>query len=437
MRVTGLAIVDLQYRTAKGPVTVGLRLFAFSSTDSAYCGIANYRTGPLNDYYVCQKDGSTVNIVEPTPVAEVFPPDDHRKQGEVLRQYCNETNLPDNHVSCKFRAGGRFTITGPPHVVASRLPGQSPSGVVANCKERSERVTITGEDVDHVTNSFGINNLLQNPEIYPIFSRTQQATKDKFITGYLTGADATFSKQLELDLLPGAIGWIEGENPIERFTGNYYLAIGNTTMDVTNVYFDDPVPINNLVHWNTATVPMTAEQRQKLCQGATDDDAGLRPGPASYATNKQRGTGGADSLVGGRESTTLIARAGSDIVRGASGDDRLFGGPGRDTIYGGPGSDTIVDSRGRAWVDRRRRTVRSRLRRRPRRGGRRHRHPPVPSRHRARRRRRSGPPLRVSCCVRSVGTAGCRASPWNQASEASASARVENTSTRYTCPSRK
>jgi hypothetical protein len=114
-----------------------------------------------------------------------------------------------------------------------------------------------------------------------------------------------------------------------------------------DIYFDSPDPSRaDVPHWAPIKHEMTAEQLKDECS----EGKSLPRAPAYYARAKRQGTRGADTMYGGRESTTLVARGGNDILLGASGNDKLFGGPGRDLISGGPGSDTIVDRRGRTRV---------------------------------------------------------------------------------------
>lgn len=65
------------------------------------------------------------------------------------------------------------------------------------------------------------------------------------------------------------------------------------------------------------------------------------------------GDGGADRLIGGEASDTLIGGRGRDVLRGSGGDDTLVGCYGEDVLKGGEGVDTFVFLRaGKGNVDR-------------------------------------------------------------------------------------
>jgi Ca2+-binding RTX toxin-like protein len=65
------------------------------------------------------------------------------------------------------------------------------------------------------------------------------------------------------------------------------------------------------------------------------------------ATESVEGGAGDDILSGNSQANFLIARAGSDVVRGGLGTDFLEGGAGADRLIGGAGADTVFGQSGR------------------------------------------------------------------------------------------
>lgn len=59
------------------------------------------------------------------------------------------------------------------------------------------------------------------------------------------------------------------------------------------------------------------------------------------------GKGGRDELAGDQGNDTIWGDSGNDTVKGGSGDDRLDGGAGNDVVSGGPGADSLLGGSGR------------------------------------------------------------------------------------------
>ena len=83
-------------------------------------------------------------------------------------------------------------------------------------------------------------------------------------------------------------------------------------------------------------------------------DPPTAPGPplpacrgAAASVAGERGTKGADVIVGSADDGTLRGGGGDDLICGGGGDDRLLGGRGDDRLLGGRGDDTCAGGRGR------------------------------------------------------------------------------------------
>jgi hypothetical protein len=159
-----------------------------------------------------------------------------------------------------------------------------------------------------------------------------------------------FSQDLGFKVKKGMIAWVEDIAPVVRVTGDFKLALGNTTITLTGVYFDHPDPSRE------------GSFRGRGRKATTDECpslGGAGPRPSSAVTIDQRGSAGANTLLGGQGSNVLRGLAGNDVLVAGGGNNKLFGGPGNDLLVGGsghdvldggPGADTIIDTRGPALV---------------------------------------------------------------------------------------
>jgi hypothetical protein len=293
----------------------------------------------------CAPDGTSILFLDaPGTVNELAAADPH-KQSEFLRRLCHDANLK-KLVTCEFDVTQPEKATfGSPHLVGLTAP---------NCAEETGNAQIDAEntiDVDlEEKDKTGTENSLDvkigvEAQFGLFVEKLRLSIETSY--GHKWTSEHEFAKKLSYKVRPGYIGWVVATNPVSRALGDLTVKIGNTTVVMRGVYFDNPDPDREgEVQWKPVREKMTPEQLTEICE---DGNLSARA-EAFHATISQQGTRGADVMYGGRESTTLVARGGNDILRGASGHDRLFGGPGRDRIFAGPGSDTIVDSRGRTWV---------------------------------------------------------------------------------------
>ncbi len=275
-------------------------------------------------------DREKVRILDPQGTGISVTPYYREEQAELLRNLCTRKNVDENVVKCDFRSTASQEY-GPLHMF-----GQA----YANCGSSQEEKLVPYSERVVTTNSLGIG---RSAETQAIFEQAKAGAKRQDPQRPWND-EHTFQGEARVIFSRNTIAWAVAKNPILRHTGTYSMDIGNTFLALLGVFFETPDPRRPAV-FDDDLEYMTEERRKDVC---TSD--GLVPVPARYAKVKQRGTRRGDALTGGRESTTMIALAGSDLVSGVSGDDRLFGGPGLDVLRGGPGSDTIVDHRGRTRV---------------------------------------------------------------------------------------
>ena len=346
--VNDVSSVDLVYQQADGP-PISLRLL-----DHKLIGAGG---GPCDGVHPCQGghlaqcsapaafqcvwDGSErVEFLDPPGTVRTVTGAEKQRQADVLQQLCTDRNLQSDLVTCDFEPTSERPekTYGQTHLVGH---------VVPNCTSDDIDRRYVEEDETATESSFGIKFGIENQE-NAIFEKVKVSIETKYEQKWET--KYTFKDEVVFHIKPGDIGKVVGKNPVLRYRGDFTFTIGNTTWLLPDVYFDSPDSANGAGNpvWAPKTETMTDAQKKEAC--ADPNPAAIRRAPSRFASIKRDGTGRADVLFGGRESTTLRGLTGADIVLGGAGDDRLFGGHGRDAIFGGPGSDTIVDSRGRTRV---------------------------------------------------------------------------------------
>ncbi len=348
---SGNSSVDLTYRATGTGDTVKITLYDYDrycgGSSGGSCGEPRTAVCTLPASLDCLPHGTRegtqmiirntdrILIADAPGTVHRVAPDDKVEQAEVLSTFCTRSNLAftfagANPIACDFEPELPKFIYGPPHITRT--------GGLINCTGTGIPFEGGFSDPAVVTNSFGAERG-HNDETDAMFARAEAAVtkaRARWFDRY------TFEGALPFTVPPASFGHIQASNPIIRHTGNFTVTAGNTAWTLPDVYFDVPDARPEI------RSPMVEPNIQPWCRSGDRPASGAaRP---SLATLKRRGDSGSEALVGGPESTTIVALAGSDIVRGASGDDRLYGGPGRDVLYGGPGSDTIVDSRGRTWI---------------------------------------------------------------------------------------
>ena len=291
-------------------------------------------TGPSTG--LCKVDGSWAFFFDPPGTELQLDAADPQKQSDSLLQLCTNANVKEmKFVKCEFDPTDRDTEAfGSPHVV----------GTLPNCLDREVEEDFEREDKVGTENSLGVKVSAETKEEF-LFESVKVSIETEYKHKWLT--ETSFKRKLPLPVKSFHFGWVTSKTPVTRYTGDFTLTIGNTKIYVRNVHWESPDPDRaGEIQWVPHERPMTAQEKKDVCGKSKSAPRA----PMRYATITQRGTKGANTLWGGGESTTLIARGGADILLGAAGDDSLFGGPGHDFYRAGPGADTIVDHRGRSRV---------------------------------------------------------------------------------------
>jgi RTX calcium-binding nonapeptide repeat (4 copies) len=289
---------------------------------------------------VCTAWGLTLTVTDPPGTVHEIPSGRGQEQAETLRDLCNKSNA----AACAFKAGTRTPTQTQDHVVGNP---------VGNCGAEPLDTRISAEDKVKLSSSINLSSETDGD----VFEVVNDSITRKYSHEWTT--ERTFKKDVEIKVRPGHIGWVSATAPIFRDRGDFNVTLGNTTWRVADVYFDTPTPdLYANARFTTDGRELTPKEYKAQCPHGHSD--GLERVPHSYVPMDWKGTGRADTLLGGPESHTVRGFAGNDVIRGGRGHDALDGGrghdvldgdPGRDTLDGGRGSDILDGGRGRDTLD--------------------------------------------------------------------------------------
>jgi hypothetical protein len=299
------------------------RLETTPFTNDSTCDIASYLGS-------CTAEGLTLTVTDPPGTKVDIPSGRGQEQAETLRDLCKKTNL----AKCAFTPVRETKTQTQAHVVGN---------AVANCGEDEVHTKISAEDKVGQTNSVEISSKSE----FNVFEIVKESITLKY--GHEWTSEYTFKQDVDIKVRPGQVGWISATAPVLRDTGDFTLTLGNTTWNLSDVYFDSPDP-SRAGHYVPDGRELTPDEYKDQCTHKQPSD-GLTRVPHSYVPMEWKGTGRADTLIGGPESHTVRGFAGNDLIRGGRGHDNLDGGRHQDTLDGGPGRDTLDGGRGNDILD--------------------------------------------------------------------------------------
>ncbi|HEY2053353.1 MAG TPA: calcium-binding protein [Solirubrobacterales bacterium] len=305
-----------------GSVTKAYEVFADYAGEDA--------CGHLATEIQCKIEGTRITLLDKPGTTVVVGPNagvEAEEQAHVLKELCVK--------------GSNCTYESTKHVEMA-LPTKTIGAGLANCKTDEDiEKEITLEDAVSTTNSVGI----ANAEELNFFGLAKSSVTIQY--GHQWTTQHTFKETIKTKVKPESVNFFMFAAPIIRDVGNFTLKLGNTTIIVQGVRFDNPNPEGS-GRFAPREYGMSEEELSAECP------VNLRklgpPNLTSFsATNlrtSQLGTKGPNVLYGGPESNTMKVLAGNDIVRGGAGNDTLIGGGGLDSLNGGPGEDTLLGGSG-------------------------------------------------------------------------------------------
>jgi hypothetical protein len=144
-------------------------------------------------------------------------------QAEALRNFCDQTNA----ATCHFTATSEAQVDSPTHQVGNAL---------INNTDEPQETRVTVEDTVGSSDSVEVG-VKVGGEIAELLDVEISAKYDHKWT-----QEHTFSQEVRVDCPAHHKCWINAVAPMYRDTGNFTVTLGNTTWNLTGVYFDSPDP---------------------------------------------------------------------------------------------------------------------------------------------------------------------------------------------------
>ncbi len=122
--------------------------------------------------------------------------------------------------------------------------------------------------------------------------------------------------------------------------GHYYLANDTGSVNYNNYW-------TQLFGKGTITAPEPTPTPTPAPTPAPTPTPTPSPDPTFDNRSVIRGTGSADTIIGGASNQKLYGKGGKDLLDGKGGNDQLRGGGGSDQLFGGAGNDRLLGGSGK------------------------------------------------------------------------------------------
>jgi hypothetical protein len=304
-----------------GSVTKAYEIFADYAGEDA--------CGHIATEIQCKIEGTRITLLDKPGTTVTIGPNagvEAEEQAHVLKELCLKKK-------CTYEPTSHKEMNLPKKTVGSGL---------ANCKtEEKIEKEITLEDAVSDTNSVGVSNATE----FDFFGIAKDTVEFKYEHKWTT--QHTFKETIKTKVNPESVNYFMFSAPIVRDIGNFTLKLGNTTIIVQGVRFDNPNPEGS-GRFAEREFGMSEEELSAECPDNLRKltSLPLTPVEPENFQTTSIGTKGPNVLYGGPESNTMRVLAGNDIVRGNGGNDTLIGGAGLDSLNGGPGEDTLLGGSG-------------------------------------------------------------------------------------------
>ncbi|MFJ9605830.1 hypothetical protein ACIRS1_05655 [Kitasatospora sp. NPDC101176] len=218
-------------------------------------------TGGINAHASCDFLGSTTHLCTVTktpstgqmhiqvmdaghPVFDVGG-DKAQQEAQLLNTLCTADGIGD----CTFTpAKDEHTQSAP------RIVGQA----LADCSTNESETTLEYSDDVGVSDAIDVK---VDGKLLGVIGPPVEATYHHEVT-----ETHTFSQSVDLKIEPGQIGWVSDLAPVYRDTGEFTVALGNSTWHLHDVSFDSPDKGGTGV-FAAHGVAMTDAQKAKYCGG--------------------------------------------------------------------------------------------------------------------------------------------------------------------------
>ena len=187
-----------------------------------------------------KSDGYTIAVLNTAGTVTTIPAGQGQAQAGILEQYCQLGNA-----SCQFTPTKHENVLGPRHVVGNMVYNNMPD---------SQNTTITVSDTVGATDSINIAASVK-VSIMKIVEATVSTTY-----GHTWTTSHTFTQAEQLAIRPYYKAWLEAAEPMNRYTGDFVVTMGNTTWNLQDVSFDSPNP-SGAGSYVKQTAPMTDQEK--------------------------------------------------------------------------------------------------------------------------------------------------------------------------------
>jgi hypothetical protein len=228
---------DITYSNGTSSVDARLTVWGADGTPTSTCSTVSGRDQ-------CTTNGGTsISILEPAGTVVNIDGANAQAQAAALKQYCEKNPA----ASCTFTPTSETRVKGPQHVLAGYANNGSGEG----------EMHVTQTDTVSATNSVDISASV-GANIAEIVDVQVTAAY-----GHSWSTSHAFETGVSHPVPAGYYGEITAIAPMIRDTGNFTIKIGNTTINLTGVYFDTADP-NGGLQFGYTERPLTPEEKATL-----------------------------------------------------------------------------------------------------------------------------------------------------------------------------
>jgi hypothetical protein len=216
--------IEVQYWFAEEQVDEAHYHFANGATATVLMEVNGVNQpsvmGCDSDYGICTYDGKNVYLLDPPGTVNSYGPDQKQAQANWLKQLCDTSS----YANCKFSA------TSEDHILGDE---QSAGDGTTNTTDKIESdMTISAEDDRGESDSVGVDVTggVEHLVVAEVTAKYEHTWDHEY----------KFTQTEHADVPPHTHVWYTHVAPMLRDTGDFTVTLGNTTWNLTGVYFDHP-----------------------------------------------------------------------------------------------------------------------------------------------------------------------------------------------------
>jgi hypothetical protein len=171
-------------------------------------------------------DGKTINLLEPAGTVINYDGSQAQQQADVLKQLC----AVDATATCTFTPTSETTVDGPQHQVGDTF---------TNASKIEADYEITEKDTVDVSDSVDISATVGGK----LFELVDVSVTATYHHEWTTSHE--FEESMDAHVPAMTKVWLDDAPQMFHDTGNFTITVGNTTINLSNVYFDTPNPNGN------------------------------------------------------------------------------------------------------------------------------------------------------------------------------------------------